>query len=140
MRIWTCFAFLLASAPALAEDVRTPLALSADDIAAVRQEMRDFLAGVQQISAALAKHDMKGVAGAAIELGRPGNSPVPMATRMKFPMEFKAMGRATHTGFYNLATDAEAVGDTEHSLKQLGDTLQQCVACHATYRLVEQKP
>ena len=140
MRYPVYLILLLAALPVRAEDMRTPLKLSPDGIAAVREEMRDFTVGIQQIVDALARHDMKAVSAAAIELGKPGNSKVPMATRMKFPIEFKVMGRATHMGFYNLATDATALGDTEHSLKQLSETLQQCVACHASYRLVETKP
>lgn len=31
--------------------------------------------------------------------------------------------------------DAEAMNDVRLSLRQLGDTMKKCVACHATYRI-----
>jgi hypothetical protein len=34
-----------------------------------------------------------------------------------------------------MATDAEGIGTPKHSLAQLSDILQKCVACHAAYQL-----
>jgi len=136
MRYLLCTALCLAVLPAHAEDARTPLTLSATEAAAVNEEMRGFLEGVQEISRGLADNDMKAVAKAARALGMAGANHVPMSLRKKFPMAFKQMGHATHMGFDNLASDAEGLGDTGHSLQQLSETLQNCNACHASFRLV----
>lgn len=137
MRCLFVAALCLTALSAQAGDPRQPLPLSADEAAAVKEEMRGFLEGVQRITAGIANNDMKSVAAAARELGMSGTKHVPMATRMRFPLPFKEMGQATHMGFDNLATDADGLGDAEHSTKQLADVLQNCNACHATYRIEE---
>lgn len=139
MRYLLCAALCLAALPAQAEDARQPLPVSADEAAAVKEEMRGFLEGVQRIAVGIADNDMKSVAAAAHELGMAGAKKVPMSTRMRFPLPFKELGQATHTGFDNLATDAEGLGDPGHSMKQLSEIMQNCNACHASYRL-EEKP
>ncbi len=135
MRYLLCTALCLAAIPVHAEDARTPLTLTAAEAAVVREEMRGFLEGVQKIAAGLADNDMKAVASAARALGMSGANHVPMNLRKKFPMEFKQMGHATHMGFDNLAIDAEGLGDSGHSLQQLSEVLQNCNACHASFRL-----
>ncbi len=135
MRYLLCTVLCLAAFPVHAEDARTPLTLTAAEAAAVREEMRGFLEGVQAISSGLADNDMKAVAKAARAMGISGDKHVPMSLRMRLPMEFKEMGRATHIGFDNLAIDADGLGDAGHSMKQLGETLQNCNACHASFRL-----
>jgi mono/diheme cytochrome c family protein len=139
MRYLLCTALCLAALPVHAEDARTPLTLTASEAAAVREEMRGFLEGVQAITSGLADNDMKAVAKAARGLGMSGANHVPMSLRMRLPMEFKEMGRATHMGFDTLAIDADGLGDAGHSMKQLSETLQNCNACHASFRL-ETKP
>jgi cytochrome c556 len=139
MRPLLWFVLCLAAAPASAADTRTPLTLSADEIAQVREEMRGFLEGVQRITAGLADNDMKAVAAAARALGMSGANHVPMSLRMKFPQEFRALGHATHAGFDNLAIDADTLGDTQHGMQQLSEVMQNCDACHASFRLMEQK-
>jgi cytochrome c556 len=50
-------------------------------------------------------------------------------------MSFKQLGLDTHTRFDQMALDAEQLGDREHTLSQLSSLLQNCVACHAAYRI-----
>jgi mono/diheme cytochrome c family protein len=139
MRYLLCTALCLAALPIYAEDSRTPLTVNATEAASIREEMRGFLEGVQGIASGLADNDMKAVTSAARGLGMSGANHVPMSLRMKFPMAFKQMGQATHVGFDTLANDAAEMGDAGQAMKQLGETLQNCNACHASYRL-EIKP
>jgi hypothetical protein len=53
----------------------------------------------------------------------------------KLPLAFKQLGLETHSGFDALALDAEQLGDPAHTLTQLAGLLQNCVACHAAYRI-----
>jgi cytochrome c556 len=53
----------------------------------------------------------------------------------KLPMEFKQLGFDTHTKFDQLALDAEQMGDKDQVLEQVGKLMQNCVACHAAYRI-----
>ncbi len=53
----------------------------------------------------------------------------------KLPMPFKQLGRDTHARFDQIALDAEQLGDPRHALSQLNDVLDNCVACHAAFRI-----
>ena len=68
-------------------------------------------------------------------VGRSAQQEVSSSLRDKLPMAFKQLGQDTHTGFDQMALDAEQLGDREHTLSQLGSLLQNCVACHAAYRI-----
>ncbi len=70
----------------------------------------------------------------------PPSQGVPGTLMGKLPLEFKKLGFDTHTRFDQLALDAEQLGDPGHSLTQLAELMQNCVACHAAYRFeVEQR-
>lgn len=101
----------------------------------VLTEMRLFLEGVQQITAGLATEDIDTAIAAARRLGLGMAQDVPPAVREQLPMAFRQLGRATHADFDQIAMDLETLGDTQHALRQLGDTLNKCIACHATWRI-----
>jgi hypothetical protein len=135
MRYLLCTVLCLAAFSAHAEDTRTPLLLTAPEAALIKGEMRGFLEGVQAISSGLADNDMKAVAKAARGLGMAGAFHAPLSLRKKLPIEFQDLGHATHVGFDMLAIDADSLGDAGHSLKQLSGNLQNCNACHASFRI-----
>jgi cytochrome c556 len=116
-------------------DYRKPLSLNAEEAAHLRQEMRVFLSAVQKIVTAAAHNDMKVVAEAAGESGMAAAHNVPAGLREKLPLEFKKLGHATHEGFDDLARDAASMADGNLALKQLGKLMQNCVSCHATFRI-----
>ncbi len=100
--------------------------------------MRLFLTSVQKIVTAAAYNDMKVVAEAAGESGMAAAHNVPAGLREKLPLEFKKLGHATHEGFDDLARDAASMADGNLALKQLGKLMQNCVSCHATFRIGSQ--
>ena len=114
---------------------RKPIRLTAEEKAHIHLEMRLFLSGTQKIVTAASANDMKTVAESARELGMAAAHEVPAKLREKLPLEFKKLGHATHQGFDDLARDAESLGDANHSLRQLGQVMSNCVSCHAMYRL-----
>jgi cytochrome c556 len=130
---------LALAVPVQAADQRTAIPVNAEELMQVQTEMRGMLNGVSQIVSGVAANDMKAVAAAARNLGMAGNNHVPMSLRRKLPMEFKAMGHPTHVAFDDLARDAEALGDAKHTLKQLGALMDNCNACHETFRFVLKK-
>lgn len=131
--------FLVAGSTLPADDGRVAIVLDPGERAFVLAEMRGFVAGLERISDALARDDMKGVADAARPLGAGRTHDVPMALMGKLPLEFKTLALATHRSFDTLAADAEAGGTPKKALSQLAGTLQQCVACHATYQFTTPK-
>ncbi len=118
-----------------APDGRTALLLTHAERDRVLGEMRDFLMAVQQILAATNNEDMQTAAAAAKKAGMPARNSIPAALVAKLPMEFKKLGFATHSGFDALALDAKQLGDPQHTRQQLATLMNNCVACHASYRI-----
>jgi len=116
-----------------AADGRKAVVLAPSERAFVLREMRGFVEGLQQVTAALARDDMRAVAAAARKMGMAAAHDAPVEIMAKLPLEFKTMAFGVHRGFDAMALDAESMGDPKHTLAQLGETLSQCVACHSTY-------
>ena len=53
----------------------------------------------------------------------------------KLPIAFKKLGFDTHDRFDQLALNTEQLGDTGNVLPELAQLMQNCVACHAAYRI-----
>jgi cytochrome c556 len=116
-----------------AGDMRKPLFLPTMMAEHQRQNMREHLAAVEAIIAAIGRDDMDGVAKASARLG--------YSEAMGQMCEH--MGAAT-PGFTGMALnfhhaadtmgDAARRGDRAGVLTALDRTLQTCVGCHATYR------
>jgi cytochrome c556 len=114
-------------------DRRTPLVMLPQMADHQKQDMRDHLAAVQQIIAALARDDFGGIVQAAGRIGYSGA----MAQMCQH------MGAAT-PGFTEMAlgfhhagdkiSDAARRHDRAGVLDALETTLQTCVTCHATYK------
>ena len=50
------------------------------------------------------------------------------------PAAYQDMIHSQHQAYQEIARDAEAVGDPEHTQQQLTRIQQTCVACHSAYR------
>lgn len=117
------------------KDERTALNLNANEAAMVRMEMRQLLNGVAQLIDAANKNDMKAAAAAARPMGMAANREVMMSLAPKLPMEFRSLGSAMHQSFDQIVMDAESMEDPKHTMNQLAEAMQRCVACHATFRI-----
>ena len=117
------------------EDKRTALVWTQAERSFILVQMRKFLRGVQIITEALSRGDMKTVAQTARPMGAGHDMPVSLKVKGKLPPAFKQMSSGVHTAFDQIALDAEQLGDVSHTLTQLSGALQQCVACHETYRI-----
>ncbi|HHH43373.1 MAG TPA: hypothetical protein ENK49_04475 [Gammaproteobacteria bacterium] len=127
--------FIIVGKTRLATDGRTAILLEPAERDLILTEMRAFLASVQGVLVATGNDDMKTVAEAAGVSGMPPPGQVPDALVGKLPLSFKTLGFDTHKRFDQLALDAEQLGDREHTLEQLGELMNNCIACHAQYRL-----
>jgi hypothetical protein len=120
-------------------DTRTVIQLSPQHRALVLGEMRQFLAGLQQMTHALSRDDMGTVSREARSLGVSMSHHMPAELKQALPLEFRKMGHSVHSSFDQIALDAESLGDGQHTLSQLGDTLSRCVSCHSAYQIREIK-
>ncbi len=124
------------SLPSFAQsDSRQSIPLNAEERIVILTEMRGLLAGLQEITAALAANEMAEVARVAKSLGMQMVQIVPLSIRQKLPRGFKQLGFAVHQDFDLMALDAQNLGESQQTLVQLGDTLAKCVACHAAYQI-----
>ncbi|MCW9012739.1 MAG: hypothetical protein OQL06_03075 [Gammaproteobacteria bacterium] len=129
------YKFIISGETITASDGRQALLLEPGERNLVLAEMRMFLTSVQAIIQAANEDDAAGVAKAARIVGRAAQEAVPGSLMKKLPLEFKTLGFDTHTKFDQLALDAEEFGDTTVSLKQLSTLMQNCIGCHAGYRI-----
>lgn len=121
-----------------AADPRTPVALADDEISFIRREMRGLLDSVREIVDATAANDPGRIVAAGRKAGMngPEATHIPQTLAPKLPPEFKKLGLATHRGFDQIALDAEKFGATHLTYRQLADLMNNCTACHATWRIV----
>lgn len=117
------------------DDGRTAIVLLPSEKDLILDEMRGFLSASQQIIQAVSQDDMQNVVIAAKKVGLAAQEEVPGSLVGKLPMAFKKLGFDTHTKFDELAMDAGDMEDKEQTLKLLAELMQNCVACHAAYRL-----
>lgn len=125
-----------------ADDLRQPLTLPATMQVHMRANMRDHLLAVAEIQSALAagQYDRAGDI-AEQRLGMTSleaHGARHMAGMM--PEGMQAIGTAMHHGasrFALIAQEASVSGDLARALGVLSEVTQQCVACHAGYRLAD---
>ncbi len=129
------YKFILSGSVEKSDDGRLAIQLTNGERDIVFTEMRTFLESVQQITQGVASKDFDAVAKAARKVGRAAQQAVPGTLVGKLPLEFKKMGFDTHTKFTQLALYAEQLSDGEQTLEQLGELLQNCVSCHAIYKI-----
>jgi cytochrome c556 len=129
------YKFMIQGDTAAGTDGRTALQLNEAERDLVLSEMRAFLVSVQQITKGIAENDMNLVAEYASRAGRAAQQDVPMSLMGKLPIGFKKMGLATHAAFDQLALDAREFGDRDQTLSALHELMNNCVACHAAYRI-----
>ena len=114
-------------------DSRTPLPLLAMVAEHQKRNMRDHLAAVQEIVAALATDDMAAVAKAARRIGY-SDSMAQMCQHMGAAAPgFTDMALAFHRTADTIA-DAAQRGERKATTTALAATLRTCVGCHASYR------
>jgi cytochrome c556 len=119
--------------PQSAADTRKPLPLPAMMAEHQKQNMREHLAAVQTIVAAIGRDDMEGVTKAAARIGY-SESMGQMCEHMGAATPgFTAMALNFHRTADTIG-EAARRGDRAGVLTALDRTLQTCVGCHATYR------
>ncbi|OGA22195.1 MAG: hypothetical protein A3I01_11865 [Betaproteobacteria bacterium RIFCSPLOWO2_02_FULL_65_24] len=128
------YKFIVVGSTAQGNDGRTVVLLTPEERTFVLKEMRGFLAGVQKLSAALANDDLQQAANVARNMGSEAGAGEPAALMGKLPLEFKMLGLSLHADFDRLAREADAKAAPKDLLRQLGGTLQKCVACHDRYQ------
>ncbi len=130
-----CF-FLVATASQAAEpDKRQVLLLTEAQRGIVLDEMRAMLTGTQGIVSALSKDDMAAVAKAARAIGMGMVHKTEDQLKGALPEAFMQLGSSAHQDFDRIADDAQTKKSSRHTLRQLSESMNKCIACHATYQI-----
>ena len=116
------------------DDGRLAVPLSKDERNALLLEMRTWLQNCQTIVAALSDGDFVAVAATAKASGMVAEASTPGSVLSKIPIGMKRLGFGTRQQFDEIAADAAKLKDGRHTLAQLGHAMNNCVACHGTYR------
>jgi hypothetical protein len=129
------YKFLIQGSVTASSDGRLAILLTPGERDMVLGEMRSFLASVQQITQAISEDELDKAVEAAKKSGMAAQGAVPGSLIGKLPMEFKKLGFDTHSKFDQLAMDTKDLGDGSQTLSGLATLMQNCVACHAAYRI-----
>ena len=100
--------------------------------------MRALLEASQQIVEALANSNLKAVATAATPAGSQAIITMDFRLKTKLPIDFKQLGFATHYAFDDIARMANEGKPAADIQRKLADTMQNCIACHASFQLPQQ--
>lgn len=117
---------------------RQSVAVSAVEHAHLLTEMNDFMNAVHGINLALSTKDFATVASLATAMGPKGgkHDAVGKAVHEKLPPAWFDLAKPTHQHFLAVAKEASSPQATvEAVMGKLAVTTQQCVACHATFKL-----
>jgi len=115
-------------------DHRIDLRLSRTEQAEFLAEMRVMLGSVQGVVQGIAESDRPAIARFARISGNRMARATPSAVRAKLPRSFEELGAPTHMMFEELAIRAET-DDMDQLASHLGQTMKQCMACHATFKV-----
>ena len=129
------YKFIIQGSVEQGSDGRSAIQLSHGEKDMVLGEMRAFLQAVQSITVGLSSDGLGNFGRTARPVGMAAQQAVPGSLVGKLPLAFKKLGFDTHTRFDALALNAEQFGDPADTLKELSVLMENCVACHAAYRL-----
>lgn len=129
------YKFIFQGTTSAGSDGRNVIHLTESERDLVLTEMRAFLNSVQKITQGVANNDLQLISEFARKAGTAAQAGVPGTLVGKLPLEFKQLGFDTHRKFEQLAMDNDDLGDSSQALIQLSNLMENCVACHAAYRI-----
>lgn len=102
------------------------------------KEMRQLLEATQQIHESLGEGDREAAALAAESVGMDmvhDLAAVESTILLKLPVPMKELGLGTHSEFDKLARTIRSDASEKEIFKEMGELMNRCTACHASYRL-----
>jgi hypothetical protein len=124
------------------DDSRLALSLTPAERTYVLGQMRLFVESIQAIATGLADGQRARAVEVAAARGLKRNAAdpaFPSTLGAKLPADWKQLGGALRRGFDGLAQGMAEGEGPQQSLARLGDVMKNCVACHATYRIVAER-
>lgn len=122
------------------KDGRSEIKMSRENREFVMSEMRGFLESVQKINEGIAKNDPELISSVGLQSGTCKVNAVPKGLVRSLPFEFKQMGFETHKLFDEMAKMAKEKYDRQQTQIKMNELLNNCVACHRTYKITAENP
>jgi len=116
-------------------DSRTELIMSPSNTSFVLDEMRGFLESVQQINEGVLTNNAQLVIDAGKKSGGSVIAHAPKGLIKTLPIGFKKLGFATHDIFDEIRLKAMEDFNPKNTQIQLNKLLNNCTACHKTYKI-----
>ncbi len=136
LNIGLIYVFLIKGETAeVSNDYRTAITMSEANKDFVLTEMRDFLESVQQINEGLLENNPEKIIAAGNKSGGSVIEQSPKGLLKTFPSGFKALGFSTHGLFDKISEDTKTNFNKENTQLQLNTLLNNCVACHKSYKI-----
>ena len=128
--------FFINGSTTAGSDGRTAIVLQPTERDLVLSEMRGLLVATQGIVEAASKGDIAQAGKAAGKAGMAAAADVNPALMAKLPLKFKQLGMSVHRDMDEIARVAgEGEISADEILKMTANTLNKCIACHATWQL-----
>lgn len=129
-----------ATAADYAVNKRMVIRASAEEHAFVLTEMNDFMASLNTINNAIANKDFETVSKTASAIANHSaeKPAIEVSFETKIPPEWKTFARPLRQGFGEVAQAAKQEPTVEKVMVKLAKTTQNCVACHASFKIVSQ--
>jgi hypothetical protein len=115
-------------------DARINLNLTPEERAVFLADMRNMLASIQGVMQGIGESDRERIAAAARQSGNRMARATPASIRAKTPQAFRDIGGPTHMLFEELAVRAQT-DDMDSLTRDTANLMNQCMACHATFRV-----
>ncbi len=117
------------------KDGRTAIEMTEGNKEFVLAEMRGFLESVQKINQGILENDANLISEAGKKSGGSVIAHAPKGLMKTLPSGFKELGFSTHDLFDILANTTPTNFDKTTTQNQLNQLLNNCVACHKTYKI-----
>lgn len=116
-------------------DKRAAIALTADQREAILTDMRSMLTSIQRIMDGATRMDVPQIRAVAQAAGTAAIAGYDSVTQAQLPGAFRKQFAETRANFDALANAVRGFTARDTTLAYLSRISQQCVSCHAQYRL-----
>ena len=135
LNIALVYLFLIKGETVKSADGRTAIIMNKDNKDFVLAEMRDFLESVQQINEGIVNDNSQLIIDAGKKSGGSVIEHAPKGMLKTLPAGFKSLGFSTHDIFDKISIKAQENYSKEGAQQQLNTLLNNCIACHRSYKI-----
>lgn len=139
INILLVYVFVFKGETKQANDGRTAIIMTEGNRDFALSEMRVFLESLQGINEGVLAQDTQKIISAAKLSGNGNPEPAPQGLIKSLPIGFKTLGMTTHKMFDEIVEMNSKSIDVKATQVQVNAILNNCIACHKTYKIVAKK-